>query len=115
MKVSPFFAVIGALLVASCGAAGTSNESRLNERSTTVRPLGEPDWKNKDGVEIMTWAKRPEVRKAICNTLRDARKQGFSATSPEAFKMVANAFELHPVEAEIVAVYAADMECPELN
>jgi hypothetical protein len=29
--------------------------------------------------------------------------------------MVAKAFELHPVEAEIVAVYAADMECPELN
>ncbi|MEN9529587.1 MAG: hypothetical protein RI932_1460, partial [Pseudomonadota bacterium] len=106
---------VGSLLVVACGSAVTSNESRLNERSTTVQPQGEPDWKNKDGVEIITWAKRPEVRKAICNTLRDAHKQGFSATSSEAFKMVAKAFELHPVEAEIVAVYAADMECPELN
>jgi hypothetical protein len=115
MKSHSFYAVVVGLFVVACGADNSDNLSQLNERIPAVRPQGEPNYKTKDGVELMAWVKRPEVRKAICNTLREARNQGYSVASPEAFAMVAKSFELHPVEAEIVAVYAAEMQCPELN
>ncbi|MBM3383356.1 MAG: hypothetical protein FJY29_13105 [Betaproteobacteria bacterium] len=115
MNLALFIALSAALCVAACGTESNTNVSQLNEITAPVRPQGEPDFKTKDGVQIMTWVKRSDVRKAICGTLREVRNQGFSASSPEAFTRVAQAFELHPVEAEVVAVYVLEMECPELN
>lgn len=118
MRSIPFIALcvaaFGSLIAVGCGSS-ENVESALMERSSGVGVLGEPDYKTKDGVAIMDWVKKPGVRKAICDVLREAKKQGYRSISAEATQMVANSFTLHTTEAEIVAVYAMEFDCRELQ
>ena len=118
MRSLPFFALSVSLLgiFASVGCGRSEDvQSNVMERSAGEGVLGEPDYKTKDGVAIMDWVKKPGVKKAICDVLREAKKQGYSSISSEATQMVANAFTLHVAEAEIVAVYVMEFDCPELQ
>ncbi|MEY4064168.1 MAG: hypothetical protein RIR26_376 [Pseudomonadota bacterium] len=118
MRSIPFFALSVSILVSlvsvGCGRSDDL-QSSVMERSSGTGVLGEPDYKTNDGVSIMEWVKKPGVRKAICDVLRDAKRQGYRSISSEATQMVANTFTLHTAEAEIVAVYAMEFDCPELQ
>ncbi|NBW80722.1 hypothetical protein EBR21_03115 [bacterium] len=75
----------------------------------------EPDYKTKDGQSIASWVKKTENQKAVCEVLRTAKQNGIPSSSPEATQLVAQRFELHPAEAEIVAIYAIEFGCPDLQ
>ncbi len=112
-KFGLYLGFCSAVLV-GCGDVGNSHRSDLMERNPVVRPQGEPDYKTSDGISLMDWVKKPEVRQQICAVLVEANKKGFSVNSAQAAEMVAQQFKLHPVEAEVVATYSQSFTCPDL-
>ncbi|MFZ9520459.1 MAG: hypothetical protein ACO3A4_08280 [Silvanigrellaceae bacterium] len=105
--ISNFASFLLVSAVVACGNGGTSQ--------STVQDATAPDYKTKDGQSIMDWIKKNENKTAVCNALRSAKQQGMASGSSGAIQLVAKSFDLHPTEAEIVALYAIEYTCPELQ
>lgn len=107
--------VFAAVVVAACGVDSSSQSCELTQRRSS--PLNEttPDFKTKDGQEIIQWVKSKAVQKEICAAVRSQKAAGFKAYDPQTAAHVANLFSLHIAEAEIVVTYAVEFGCPELN
>jgi hypothetical protein len=115
MKSQIFVFVAAIMAAVACGSENTGKSSRLLDNTPIIRPQGDPDYKNKDGVAIMDWVKKPAVRKSICEVIRKAVSQGYKGVSNESFNLVAETFTLHPIEAEIVALYSIEFECSDIR
>lgn len=115
MKSQIFVCVAAIMATVACGSETSATSSRLLENTPIIRPQGDPDYKNNDGVAIMDWVKKPAVRKSICEVIRKSLSQGNKGVSTETFNLVAEAFTLHPIEAEIVALYSIEFECTDLR
>lgn len=113
--IKAIISVIFPVLLVACGYQESTLESSVRDIRPVMRPQGEPDFKTKDGLELLAWAKKPGVSEAICSVLREANARGFVVVSAQASEMVAQRFELHPAEAEIVAAYAQSFACPDVR
>jgi hypothetical protein len=105
--LSSIAATVVLFAVVACGSPQTEQSSFMNR--------SEPDFKTKDGQGITDWVKKNENKKAVCDVLRSAKQNGNGPTSSAATQLVSQRFELHPAEAEIVALYAVEFGCPELQ
>lgn len=115
MKSQIFVCVTAIIAAVACGSETSPTSSQIRENTPIIRPQGDPDYKNKDGVAIMDWVKKPAVRKSICEVIRKGVSQGYKGVSTETFNLVAETFTLHPIEAEIVALYSIEFECSDLR
>lgn len=96
---------LSVVLLAACGAPQNSAESRL---------MGEPDFKAADGTNIMTWIKKSENSRAVCQSLANLKAQGLDLYSSTVASSIGAQFNLHPTEAEVINTYVLEFNCPEL-
>lgn len=107
--------ILAAGAVAACGVDSSSQSSELTQRRSSTHNETTPDFKTKDGQEIIKWVKNSAVQKEICAAVRTQKAAGFKAYDAQTAAHVANLFTLHIAEAEIVVTYAVEFACPELG